>query len=137
MRVEGERLAGQALQVAIDADPTIRDRNDDTGLRQRLRDTALLLERIAMSVESGDVGPARDYAEWTAPVYRRRQVPLDDLINLCEAIRSVLPSVLAPGELPFASSALDAAIDIYKWHRRLAGDARKRNALLQWLYKGA
>ncbi len=121
----------------MDADPTIRERHDDTGLRQRLRDTSLLLERVAMSVESGDVGPAHDYAEWTAPVYRRRHVPLDDLISLCEGIRSVLPSVLAPGELPLASGALDSAIDVYKWHRRLAGDARKRNALLQWLYKGA
>ena len=62
---------------------------------------------------------------------------MDDLINLCEGIRAALPSVLAPGELPRPSEALDAAIATYKWHRRLAGDARKRNALLQWLYKGA
>ena len=33
-------------------------------------------------------------------------------------------------------AALDAAIAVFKWHRRLAGDARKRNALLQLIYKG-
>ena len=55
--------------------------------------------------------------------YRRRRVPMDDLIALCEGLRAALPSVLAPGELPPASEALDAAIAAYNWHRRLAGDA--------------
>jgi hypothetical protein len=56
---------------------------------------------------------------------------------LCEGLRAAFPSVLTPAELPVASAALDAAIAGYRWHRRLAGDARKRNALLQLLYKGA
>jgi hypothetical protein len=38
--------------------------------------------------------------------------------------------------MPAADRALDAAIEVYRWHRRLAGDARKKNALLQLLYKG-
>ena len=61
---------------------------------------------------------------------------MDDLIGLCEGLRSAFPSVLAPGELPLATASLDAAIEGYRWHRRLAGDARKKNALLQLLYKG-
>jgi len=48
----------------------------------------------------------------------------------------VFPSLLAPGALPFADEALAQAIARYNWHRRIAGDARKRNALLQLLYKG-
>jgi hypothetical protein len=44
--------------------------------------------------------------------------------------------VLAPSELPSAGLALDEAIERYRWHRRIAGDARKRNAFLQFLYKG-
>ena len=55
---------------------------------------------------------------------------------LCEGLRTALPSVLAPGEVAPAGAALDEAIKVYRWHRRLAGDARKRNALLQLLYKG-
>ena len=62
---------------------------------------------------------------------------MDDSIALCEGLRSALPGVLAPGELAVGDEALDAAIEVYRWHRRLAGDARKRNALLQLLYKGA
>jgi hypothetical protein len=89
-----------------------------------------------MCVAAGDVTPAREYADWTSPVYRRKAVPLDDLINLCEGLRSASPTVLAPGELASADAALDAAIAQYRWHRRLAGDARKKNALVQFLYKG-
>ena len=88
------------------------------------------------AVATDDPGRAREYAEWTAPLYRRRHVPMDDLVGLCEGLRAALPSVLAPGELAAAEAALDEAIAVYRWHRRLAGDARKRNALLQLLYKG-
>jgi hypothetical protein len=131
-----EMLGARALAAAIDRDPTLRDRNDEIGLRQRLRDAELLAERIALAVAADDPTPAREYADWTAPVYRRKRVPLDDLINLCEGLRVALPAVLAPAELGRADVAIDAAIAQYRWHRRLAGDARKRNAFLQFIYKG-
>lgn len=130
-------IAARALAVALDADPTLRERAGEPGLRGRLRDAGLLAERIAICVSAGDVTPAREYADWTAPVYRRKQVPLDDLIALCEGIRAALPQVLAPGELDPANAAIDAAIEQFRWHRRLAGDARKKNAFLQFIYKGA
>jgi hypothetical protein len=131
-----ERLAGRALRSAIDRDPTIESRYDEAGLRQLLRDAELLVDRVVMCLRVGEPDLVRDYAEWTAPVYRRRQVPMDDLIGLCEGLRSAFPSVLAPGEIGTAGIALDEAIKVYRWHRRLAGDARKRNPLLQLLYKG-
>ena len=136
IRSSAPRLAARALSVTIEADPTIRDRYDEAGQRHLLRDAALLAERVAMAVAAGDPSPATEYAEWTTIVYRRRAVPMDDLIALCNGLRAALPSVLAPGELPAAHAALDAAIGVYRWHRRLAGDARKRNRLLQFIYKG-
>ena len=136
MRTARERLAARALAVAIDADPTVGDRYDEVGQRQLLRDATLLVDRIAVCVAAADPAPAHDYAEWTAPLYRRRRVPMDDLIGLCEGLRAALPNVLAPVELSAASAALDQAIDAFRWHRRLAGDARKKNAFLQFLYKG-
>jgi hypothetical protein len=131
-----DRLAARALSVALDADPTIRERYDETGLRQLLRDAQLLAERVAISVAAGDPLPAGEYADSTAPLYRRRRVPMDDLVALCEGLRAALPSVLAPAEFAAASAALDGASEVYRWHRRLAGDARKKNAFLQFLYKG-
>jgi hypothetical protein len=61
---------------------------------------------------------------------------MGDLVALCEGLRAAFPSVLTPGEMTPASEALDAAITSYRWHRRIAGD-RKRNPILQLLYKGA
>ena len=137
IRASAPRLAARALSVAIAADPTIRERYDEAGQRHLLRDAELLAERVALSVAAGEPGPTTEYADMTAPVYRRRRVPMDDLVALCEGLRAALPSVLAPTELPAAGAALDGAIEVYRWHRRLAGDARKRNRFLQFIYKGA
>lgn len=120
----------------MDADRTIEERHDESGLRHLLRDAELLAERVALSVETGEPDLAREYAEWTAPVYRRRGTSMDDLVALCEGLRASFPSILAPGELAPAGEALDAAIGAYRWHRRIAGDARRKNAFLQALYKG-
>ena len=136
IREAAPTLAARALATALDRDPTLRERNDEVGLRERLRDAELLAERVALAVAAGDTTPVREYADWTSPVYRRKRVPLDDLINLCEGLRAAFPLALVASELPEADAALDAAIAQYRWHRRLAGDARKRNAFLQFIYKG-
>ena len=136
IRANQERLAARALRAAIDADPTIEQRYDEPGLRHLLHDAELLAERVALCVATNEPDLAREYGEWAAPVYRRRRTPMDDLVALCEGLREAFPSVLAPGELPAADAALDAAIKAYRWHRRIAGDARRRNPILQFLYKG-
>jgi hypothetical protein len=129
-------LAARALAVAIDRDPTLRTRYDGTGLRERLRDAELLAERVAYAMSVGDPSAAGEYADWTSPVYRRKRVPLDDLINLCEGVRAAIGGAMAPSIASEADTSIDAAIAQFKWHRRLAGDARKRNAFLQFIYKG-
>ncbi len=131
-----ERLGARALRLAMDADPTMEQRHDEAGLRNLLRDAELLAERVALCVATNDPGRGREYGEWTAALYRRRRVPMDDLVGLCEGLRTALTSLLAPCEVAPAGAALDEAITVYRWHRRLAGDARKRNALLQLIYKG-
>jgi hypothetical protein len=136
LRANQERLAARALRVAMDADPTIERRQGEVGLRHLLRDTELLAERVAFSIETGRPDLAREYAEWTAPVYRRRGTSMDDIVALCEGLRAAFPSILTPGEQVPAGEALDAAIEAYRWHRRIAGDARRKNAFLQFLYKG-
>ena len=132
-----DTLAARALESAVERDPTMMTRYDELGLRERLHDAALLADRIALSVAASDPAPAREYADWTAPAYRRKRVPLDDLINLLEGLRSALPTVVDGQAEADGNAAIDAAIASYRWNRRLAGDARKRNAFLQLLYKGA
>jgi hypothetical protein len=110
-----ERLAARSLEIAIDRDPTLRERHDEYAMRRLLR----------------------AFAEATPPAYRRRKVPMNDLINLCESIRTAIGATLAPADMAPVDSAVEAMIDRFKWHGRIAGDARKRNRLLQAIYKGA
>ena len=62
---------------------------------------------------------------------------MDDLISISEGLRGTLRSYLAPGEMAIAEEAIDGAIARLRWNRRIAGDARKRNRILQAIYKGA
>jgi hypothetical protein len=62
---------------------------------------------------------------------------MDDLINLANCVREAIAAVLPIADMPAVEAAADAMIDRFKWHRRLAGDARKRNRILAAIYKGA
>ncbi|HVA85743.1 MAG TPA: hypothetical protein VNF73_05395 [Candidatus Saccharimonadales bacterium] len=137
IRASESRIAARALETAIDRDPTLATRYDEAGLRHLLRDAGVYLERIALAVASGNTQYTAGWAEWVAPLYRRRRVPMDDLVNISEGLRRAVGSVLSPEEQLAADAAIDAAIKVLRWHRRLAGDARKRNPILQFLYKGA
>jgi len=128
-------IAARALEVAMDWDPTIAKRYDERARRSLLRDAELLTERLAMCISSDDPRWLAEYAEWIAPIYRRRGVPLADLAALAEGIR-VATTRLGPGEADARDRALDAAITVFRKNGRLAGDRHKRNALLRWLYRG-
>jgi hypothetical protein len=130
-------LAARALAVAIDRDPTFRERYDEVGLRARLHDAEMFADRLAVALATERPDLVAEYADWTVPMYRRKRVPLDDLIALCEGLKATLPGVLSATELASAYEALDGAIAVYRNQRRLAGDARKRNRLIQFIYKGA
>ena len=136
IRAARARIGTRALEVALQRDPSLRDRLGETGLRRLLRDTDVYAERIARAVASGDPGLGVEWADWVARVYRRRAVAMDDLVTLSEGMRSAVAAVLSPDEQVPADAALDEAIDTFRWYRRIAGDARKRNRLLAALYKG-
>ncbi len=137
LRAATDRLAPRTLEVAVAMDPTLATRHDDLDLQRLERDLETYIERIALSVASNDPSFASQWVEWLAPTYRRRKVPMDDLVTLSEAFRSTMLSVLGPDERHPADAALDAAIAVLRWHRRLAGDARPRNRILAAIYRGA
>ena len=137
LRREHERLGIRALEIAVERDPSMRERHGELGLRRLLRDTEGLIDRLSIAVASGDRMAVANWADWVSIVYRRRAVPMDDLVHLCEGMRAAAASVLAPAEREVADAALDEAVKVFRWNRRLAGDARKRNKLLSFIYKGA
>jgi len=120
----------------VGRDPTLRERLGETGLRRLLRDTDGFLERVARAVGSGSPAQVREWAEWVAPVFRRRHIPMDDLISLSEGVRVALAAVLSDEERAPADAALDEGIAVFRWHRGISGDARKRNRFLAAIYKG-
>ena len=136
LRRETARFAARALEDAVEKDPTIETRYDEVGLRHLLRDGELLIERLALCLGSDNPRWLVEYAEWIAPIYRRRGVSLLDMCALADGIRRAAPADLGPDERASAERALDAATAIWKRNSRLAGDRHKRNALWKWMYRG-
>lgn len=136
VRASRSRLAQRAFEAAVRKDPSLAERHDEVDQRRLLRDTESYLERVALSVAGDEPFWTREWAEWVVPVFRRRRVKMDDLVTLSEGIRETLPSVLSPEERRPADEALDAAVEVFRWHRRLGGD-RRRHPLLDAIYKGA
>jgi hypothetical protein len=137
LRRDRARLGARALEVALERDPSMRQRHGELGLRRLLRDTEPLIDRLAIALAANDVTAVGAWADWVAIPYRRRRVPMDDLAHICEGLRLAVTSVLSPEEQQVADAALVDAIKVFRWNRRIAGDARKRNKLLSFLYKGA
>ena len=137
LRAGRAALGVRALEIALDGDPTIRERYDELGLRTLLRDTEVLVECLADCVAGNDAHWLKEFADQSAIMYRRRRVPMDDVIRLTEGLRSAVRGLLNADELTVADTALDEAVKVYRWYRRLGGDARKRNRILAAIYKGA
>lgn len=137
IRAATDRLAARALEIAIDRDPTFRDRYDEIGLRRLLRDTESFIDRLALAVAGGNPGVVASFIDQTVPMYRRRGVPMDDVAHLFEGLRGAISAILVGAETVPLHAAVDAAIAQARWNRRVAGDARRRNRLLQAIYKGA
>jgi hypothetical protein len=79
----------------------------------------------------------RTWVDTAVPVYRRHAMPMDDLATIVNGSRVVLDATLPPAAAVHSNAAIDAAIEVLRWNRRLGGDARKRNRLLAAIYKGA
>ncbi|HSO29502.1 MAG TPA: hypothetical protein VLS28_06335 [Candidatus Sulfomarinibacteraceae bacterium] len=137
LRAARSRLAGRALEVALDADPGFRGRYGELALRQLLADTEAMADRLAVALGSGEPGVMGAWAEQLAPRYRKRNVPMDDIIGIAQGLRAAAASAVAPDAVPALDAAIDAAVAALRWHRRLGGDARKRNPVIAFIYKGA
>ena len=137
LRRGGARLRVRALETALDLDPTFADRNDELKRTALLADLEAFHDRLIVAVASGDPHAMATFADLVAVRYRKRKVALGDVITLCEGLRRVAAAAVPTEAIPAIDAAIDEAIEVFKWHRRLAGDARKRHPLLAFIYKGA
>lgn len=137
LRNDRARLAGRALEIAAAADPTLPERLGELGLRNLLRDTEVLLDRLADAVAAGDPAWLGSFADAASTVFRRKRVAMADVIAVTEGLRSATRGVLTSHEAAAADAAIDAALEAFVEHRKLAGDAKPRNPIVSFLYKGA
>jgi len=137
LRRAGLRLRTRTLQAALDLDPTFGDRHGEAVRAALLSDLEAFVDRLAVAIASGDPRAMATFADLVAVRYRKRRISMDDLVTLCEGLRRATASVIEPDAQPSVDAAIDAGIEVFRWHRRLAGDARKRHPLLSFIYKGA
>ncbi|HUQ43805.1 MAG TPA: hypothetical protein VM451_05245 [Candidatus Limnocylindria bacterium] len=137
LRSGGARLRTRAFEAALDLDPTMKDRLSELTRQALHADVEAFQDRLVTAIASGDPHAMATFADLVAVRYRKRKVSMDDVMTLCEGIRRAAASVVEPSALPSVDAAMDEAIAVFKWHRRLAGDARKRNTFLKFIYKGA
>lgn len=137
LRRGGARLRARALESAMALDPTFGDRHDELTRQALLSDLEAFVDRLIVAIASNDPHAMATFADLVAVRYRKRRIGMDDVVTLCEGLRRAASAVVEPGSLALLDAAIDEAIAVFKWHRRLAGDARKRNPLLAFIYKGA
>ncbi|MES1239380.1 MAG: hypothetical protein ABUL57_00810 [Chloroflexota bacterium] len=137
IRAAGPRLNARALSAAFDIDPTMLERHDDLVRESMLSDMQAFVDRLIVAVASAHPRAMANFAELVAVRYRKRKISMDDVCTLCEGLRRAAVSVVDPRAEPAIDEAIDEAIAVFKWHRRIAGDARKRHPLLAFIYRGA
>jgi len=137
LRGGGARLRSRAFATALDLDPTLAERHSELVRKALQSDLEAFVDRLVTAVASGDPHAMATFADLVAVRYRKRRIPMDDLVTLCDGLRRAAAAVVEPGAMPAIDAALDEAIAVFKWHRRLGGDARKRNPFLAFIYKGA
>jgi hypothetical protein len=137
LRRAGPRLHARALQAAIDIDPTLKDRHSELTRQMLLADLQAFVERLIVALASGQPRAMATFADLVAVRYRKRKIAMDDVVTLCEGLRRAAAAVVDATSLELLDQSIDEGIAVFRWHRRLAGDARKRNPILSFIYKGA
>jgi hypothetical protein len=137
LRAERRRIGERAIAYATEADPAFGPRYDATALAELRLDVDSMINRLADAVSANHHEGLARWADMVVPRFRKKGVSMDDLVLLFEGLRRAAPAAVLPEAIPMVDAAVDAADAVFKWHRRLAGDARKRHPLLAFLYKGA
>ncbi|MEO6349913.1 MAG: hypothetical protein ABIP53_04605 [Candidatus Limnocylindrales bacterium] len=130
------RIAKLALQATLRDTEGFGERYDETSLRLFLRDFQTHVDQLAKALETGQDYYVVSYGEWLVPVYRRREVPMADVMAMLRGLRSAAATVLTPDEREIVDGLFDRWFVTLKHHQRLPGD-HKGNALIRFFWKGA
>lgn len=137
LRRDRRRIGERAIAFVGDQDATFRDRYEGTRLDELRLDVDSIVNRLADAVAANQPDGLARWAEMVVPRFRKKAVSMDDLTLLFEGLRRAAPAAVEPDAMASVDAAIDAGIAVFAWHRRIAGDARRRHPLLDAIYKGA
>lgn len=136
LRANNARIGRLALQNTLRISPGFEEHYDETALRLFLRDYERHVEQLARALETDNPSFVTNYAEWLVPVYRRRRVPMRDVMALIDGLRQAAATIFSPEENERAAQLFELWAQRLKHHGRLPGD-HKGNSVVRFFWKGA
>lgn len=130
------RLPVLALEAALRIDPSLGQRHDELMLRHFLLDYQRHIEQLARAVETGEDRYVVQYGETLVPVFRRREVRMNDVAALLRGLEEAAVALGPVSEADVIRRPMAAFIERIRRHRRLAGD-HDGNAAVRFIWKGA
>ena len=130
------RLPATALEAAYRIDETLPERYDELMLRTFLRDYEQYIEQLARAVETGEERFLVDWGESIVPIYRRRNVRMNDVVSLVRGLEEAAVAAGPAADAQLIREPIDALVERLRHHRRLPGD-HEGNAAVRFVWKGA
>ena len=130
------RLPATALEAAYRIDETLPQRYDEYMQRTFLRDYEQCIEQLARAIETGEDRFVVQWGESIVPIYRRRNVRMNDVVSLIRGLEEAAVALGPAADAPTIREPVDAWVENLRHHRRLAGD-HEGNAAVRFIWKGA
>ena len=129
------RLPATALDAAYRIDETLPQRYDEIALRTFLRDYEQYIEQLARAIETGEDRFLVVWGESIVPIYRRRDVRMNDVVVLVRGLEEAAVAIGPAADAAIIREPIGALVERLRHHRRLPGD-HEGNAAVRFVWKG-
>ena len=130
------RLPTLALEAAYRIDETLPQRYDELLQRKFLRDYDQYVKQLARAIETGEDRFVVVWGESIVPIYRRRNVRMNDVVSLIRGLEEAAVATGPAADAAVIREPIEAWVERLRHHRRLPGD-HEGNAAVRFVWKGA
>jgi hypothetical protein len=136
LRGSARPLAARALDAATRVDASLPERYDELMMRRFLRDYERHIEQLCRAIETGEDRFVVIYGETIVPIYRRRNVRMNDVVSLIKGLEDAAVALVPGADADVVRQPTQAWIERMRRHRRLPGD-HAGNKAVRFVWKGA
>lgn len=133
---DAQRLPAAALEAAFRLDETLPQRYDELVQRTFLRDYEQHIKQLARAIETGEDRFVVGWGESVVPIYRRRDVRMNDVVSLLRGLEEAAVAAGPAADAEVIREPMDAWVERMRHHRRLPGD-HEGNKAARFIWKGA